>query len=546
MAPRLSPAAESGVAAAWHRSPLYRLLLSGPVPDRLIAAPIDILPGDPARGAHLIDGTFGFAGETVQAPGSAPWQAGGGGPVWQEALEGFAWLRDLRAAATQPARTRARELVSSWIEQRANPDAGSWRPGLLGRRLSAWLAQGDFLLKDADTEFTRGFLGSLARQVRHLSRTAMRGADGCERLAALKGLIESGLCLPQGEKRASQGLKLLDDELARQVASDGGHVERCPSTQLAVLRDLVELRQTLLGLHRAPSPALLGAIDRMAPMLRTFRHGDGRLALFNGSVEEESWLIDLVLIQSEAKGRPLASAPHSGFQWIQAGRALVVADVGRPPSVGRCSHGGTLSFEMSLGKERLVVNCGSYLGPNAEWREAMRATAAHSTLSIDDRNSSELVAPGGLGRTPKRVAAERKEAEGSVWIEASHDGYGPTVGLVHHRRLYLAADGNDLRGEDRLVRTGGRRKRGHRFKVRFHLHPDVQGSLIQDGAAVLLRLKSGAGWQMRAAGGRLSLTESVYLGVPGQRRRAEQIVIDGPVEDDEIIIKWAFRRVPEG
>ena len=535
-----------GLRAAWYASPLYRLALSGAVPEAPIARPVDILPGDPARGAQLVDGQFSFAGEEVRAPGASIWQSPGGGPAWQDEFESFSWLRDLRASANAPARSRARELVESWFARHRDPDPRTWRPDRMGQRLTAWLTQAEFLLKDAEAEFTRTFMSGLARQARHLANTVGRAPDGARKLAAIRGLIDSGLCLPQGEKRAEQGLRLLDAELGRQVLNDGGHIERCPTTQLRVLRDLVELRQTLLALHRAPSAALLGTIDSMAPLLRSFRHGDGHLALFHGGVEEESWLIDLVLTQSEAKGRPLAAAPHSGFQWIQAGRALVLADVGAPPVAGGRGHAGTLSFEMSLGKERLIVNCGAYLGRNGEWREAMRATAAHSTLAVDERNSAELIEGGGIGRGPRQVSAERKEAEGNAWIEASHDGYLPTAGVVHHRRLYVDAEGTDLRGEDRLVRGGGRGKGEHRFAVRFHLHPDVQSSLVKDGSAVLLRLKSGAGWQMCAAGGRLSLTESVYLGVPGQRRRTEQIVVDGPIEGDETVVKWAFRRIPEG
>ncbi len=40
---------------------------------------------------------------------------------------------------------------------------------------------------------------------------------------------------------------------------------------------------------------LVAAIDRMAPMLRFFRHGDGGLALFNGTWEGDRRMIDLVL-----------------------------------------------------------------------------------------------------------------------------------------------------------------------------------------------------------------------------------------------------------
>ena len=54
------------------------------------------------------------------------------------------------------------------------------------------------------------------------------------------------------------------------------------------------------------------AIDRMAPMLRFFRLGDGRLALFNGSFEESAEEIDQVLEAAKAQGKPLGGAVYSG------------------------------------------------------------------------------------------------------------------------------------------------------------------------------------------------------------------------------------------
>jgi uncharacterized heparinase superfamily protein len=131
----------------------------------------------------------------------------------------------------------------------------------------------------------------------------------------------------------------------------------------------------------------------------------------------------------------------------------------------------------------------------------------------------------------------REEDAGNLWITASHDGYKGLFGLVHQRRLYLSRDGDDLRGEDTLTgpHTGS-------FAVRFHLHPDVQVSVIQNGAAALLRAPSGAAWRFIASGGKIELAETVYLGRRGEPRRSEQIVVSGPVSHGAAI-KWAFRRI---
>ncbi len=111
-----------------------------------------------------------------------------------------------------------------------------------------------------------------------------------------------------------------------------------------------------------------------------------------------------------------------------------------------------------------------------------------------------------------------------------------SFGLVHARQLFLAAEGDDLRGEDRLTGPAGQN-----FCVRFHLHPGVQVSLIQDGGAALLRLPSGIGWRLRAQGAVLSVADSIYLG--GEIvRKSRQLVLDGHVGSGGALVKWALRR----
>ena len=111
-----------------------------------------------------------------------------------------------------------------------------------------------------------------------------------------------------------------------------------------VLRHLLDVRAALASAERRAPAELIAAIDRMAPMLRFFRHGDGGLALFNGAWEGDRTLIDLVLARSGSSEPAPTMALVSGFQRLAAGTSLVIADAGSPPGRGMdgIAHAGTL------------------------------------------------------------------------------------------------------------------------------------------------------------------------------------------------------------
>lgn len=517
----------------------YGNTLRGRAPERLNFALADLWPGDAARGAAIVKGEVAVFGQTVAADPST-WVEKSIGAAALAELHGFTWLADLKAVSGEAARETARSLIDRWTQTQMRWQPTSWRADVVATRLSSWIAHAEFFGAQPDTAFAGRFLDSVGKQIRHLRRLARSGGVGIERFVVLKGLILGSLCVAGERYHLERWVKLLERDLDRQVLPDGGVIERSPMAQLGALRAFIEIRAALREADASVPEALQHAIDRAAPMLRFFRHGDGGLALFNGANEGEGWQIDVVLARAEARGKPLVEAPHSGFQRLAANRTLVLVDTGAPPSpnLDRYAHAGTLSFEMSVGRERLIVNCGAQPGAGAEWERAQRATAAHSTLAIEDLNSAELLAGGGLANRPRVVVVERKEADGALWLEASHDGYETLLGIEHHRRLYLSADGGDLRGEDSLTGAGT-----HKFVVRFHLHPTVQASLVHGGQSVLLKLPGGIGFRLRAAGGALSLQESVYLGRKGEIRRTEQVVISGATQNGEAQIKWAITRV---
>src|SRR5205085_10860567 len=141
----------------------------------------------------------------------------------------------------------------------------------------------------------------------------------------------------------------LAEELERQILPDGGHISRNPGALVQILIDLLPLRQAFTSRNVQPPPALLNAIDRMMPMLRFFRHGDGNFALFNGMGPTPTDLLTTVLAYDDARGTPLANAPHSGYQRLESGSTLVLMDTGKAPAlaVSQDAHGGCLSFELS-------------------------------------------------------------------------------------------------------------------------------------------------------------------------------------------------------
>lgn len=521
--------------------PFYRHTLIGPVPADLRLKLNERWPGDAKRGGAVLAGEIEFSGELVRNP-MPVWFPPGVGPDWLAAWHGFGWLADLigiGAAARDPARA----LVQSWLAESSAWHPIAWRSDVVATRIFAWIVHFEEIAgRETDRPLRRAMLASLARQVRHLARTAAWELAGPARLRALKGLFGGLAALGGSEKRMARVLRVLERELLLQILPDGGHRTRNPSVQLAVLRDLIDIRAVLRAAQVAIPGPLQQAIERMAPMLRFFRHGDRRLALFNNSVEEDGVVVDLALTRSETRGQPPLPAPQSGFQRLQAGQSLVLVDTGRPPPRGFDgeAHAGTLSFELSQGRERIIVNCGGYRGARSAWRPAVRSSAAHSVLVVADTNAVEVLAEGGFGRAPNSVRCERAEEGGHQWIAASHDGYRPRFGVTYARELFLAADGEDLRGEDKL--TG---RSGAPFAVRFHLHPAVEASLIEDGGGALLRLASGAVWRLRAAGADMALGESIYLGT-GQLRKTQQIVLSGTTGPSGATVRWALRREPNG
>ncbi len=552
-------------SAAWRRlrgrlrlGPVYRWRFTGRTPERLLLAPPDLRLADPQIAHEIYHCRFPFAGSLVDTEGASPFEVEAAGRQWQAALHGFGWLRHMEAAATDLAAANARALVSDWIALHGRRIGGdAWEAGTAARRVIAWLQHSGIVLQGADYPFYRAFLKSLAVQVRYLRAVAPEMPDGEDLMRARIALAFAALSLPATPAARRNAARQLSAELDRQILPDGGHVSRNPEVVLELLADLLPLRYTYSTQAEAPPEALIGAVERMLPALRFFRHQDGTLARFNGMGATSHDRIAAILHHDDTAGAPLLNAPHSGYQRLSMGGVTVLADTGAPPpaDLSHQAQAGCLSFELSSGRSHFVVNCGVDTYGAEDFRPLARSTAAHSTATLNDTSSARFALShrlaAGLGDLigtplidgPRQVACQRLDASGIQGFVARHDGYVARFGLYHEREMALSANGEVLEGTDRIFRKGGEvaRPGSDHVAVRFHLHPDV--ALFENSRhGLVLAGPDGERWEFACEELAPQIEDSLFFaGIAGPRRSRQIVFSYRASEHPEI--HWRFLRL---
>jgi len=534
---------------AW-ATPLHSLRLRGRYPLKLLGVPIDPLPGDPNAGYAILSGRIEHRGESIALTELDFANLSVSGALFDH-LHSFAWLRDLAASASrQEGAQIAEKMLTHWLAVHGgHVTQAVWRPDLCAKRILFWSAYAPMILSSSNLVYRSAVLNGLARQARHLDRGADKAVRGLQRIVAWSGVVAAALLIPGGEGRRVHGEAGLARALGQAMSADGGLVDRSPLSQLELVEALSQLRSVYTLRRIDLSEVLELALARAVPALLGVAMGDGALSSWQGSGPTSAARVDAAIEASGVRTRPLRQATEWGYQRLTCAQTRVVLDAA-PPPVSRTGTGGcasTLAFEFSDGPHRLVVNCGGPAGGTADFpaglADALRATAAHSTLVIADTNSTATYADGSLGKGVSEVALDRQEIEAGSKIEASHDGYIRRYGFTHKRQILLTTDGRELMGEDVLL-PAGRRRRGQTqpVAIRFHLAQGVEITQTADGLGALLRIDGGPLWQFRCRGGSLTIEESLWVDETGWPRMTHQLVIGDEAPAGGTSVSWMFRR----
>lgn len=526
------------------------LRFSGTSPDRLMLAPVDLRTSDAFIAKEMASGRFPLADKVVETEGKSPFEMVLAHDEFFDELHGFRWLRHLRAGDEDETRYLAQNLVSSWMTHHSKSFKGAaWELDIISKRLISWLSHSPVILADADHEFYKRFMASIALHVRYLRRSAPSHRNPTWRLQARIAVAMASLCLPSSSASLKSASNALDEELEQQIFADGGHVSRNPQTVLYILADLLPLRQTYINLGSALPLSLLPTIDRMFVALRFFRHSNGEIALFNGATHASANFLMQILQNDETGVQTPVNLPQSGFTRLEAGKSIVLMDNGYSPkgTVSRKAHAGCLSFEFSNGANRLIVNSGSPQFQIDRFGEFARLTAAHSTLVIENTSSSRVSESDFLGSIfvhgPQEILLEDLSSEDQMGVRAAHDGYLKAFGLKHQRQIRLDRDGKSLSGLDILEAPAGANRKplaGLDVDIRFHIHPSVQLEQLTDGS-ILFNTHDGDRWIFNATV-RPQIEQDIFFADVLGARRSQQICVSFNSSEHQRIA-WILKAV---
>jgi uncharacterized heparinase superfamily protein len=396
------------------------------------------------------------------------------------------YFEDLNARDADERGRWHEELIRRWIEENPPGSGFGWDPYPLSLRIVNWIKwslRGNPLSEEA--------IKSLAVQIRYLRKRYDYHLLGNHLLVNAKTFIFSGLFFEgsEADEWFAKGTEILHRQIPEQVPDDGGHFERSPMYHNLILEDFLDLYNLYRVYGREDEFEWRDVIERMLRWAFAMAHPDGDIALFNDAAFGISLSAEELAEYARRLGFPvpeftLEGAVHlkqSGFVRLDHKKIVLIADVGSvaPPYLPGHAHAGTLSFELSLDGERLIVDSGTGTYDITPERLRQRGTAAHNTVVVDGQDSSEVWSSFRVARRANVLDVRVAEENSGLVVIAAHDGYRRLPGVQLHRRHWFSTE-RELVITDEITGKGH-----HSINVSFHFHPEISLFVGDDGNVVI-------------------------------------------------------------
>ncbi len=406
------------------------------------------------------------------------------------------YFDDLNSFGSNSRDTLQQHWVNKWVDENPACNGGNgWEAYTLSLRIVNWVKS-----FKSGLQVEKKVLNSLAQQADFLSQDLEKHLLGNHYFVNLKALIFAG-CYLEGkvaDKWLTMAIKEYEIELNEQVLTDGGSFELTPMYHAIMLTDLLDL----FNLFRAyPDKVASKVVDltkhlilKMFGWLHIMSLGDDQVSFFNDSAfgiapknENLRTYASQLGLQAHNLKIPeetlvVHNLQNSGYVSCKTSDMNLIADLAPvgPSYIPGHAHADSLTFELSLGNERIFVNSGTSLYGMSEERLRQRGTSAHNTVEINTKNSSEVWSGFRVARRAdirNRTVGE-VSANQSVIFSGSHNGYKKQgINCIHHRTWNVSLTTLEV---DDVLQGEFDSAIGH-----LHLHPSVKVLSNNDTGCVL-------------------------------------------------------------
>lgn len=427
------------------------------------------------------DNIFCFLGVSGLLKDPEDWNCSKKSKLW---LYNLHYLDELNTLGAESKAVQLDDLVYRWISDNKHQSGNGWEPYPLSLRivnLVKW-----YSTNEKSDDF---FLRSIQQQSLFLSRKVEYHILGNHIFANGKALLFAGALLKDetGNALFNQGLRILDDQVREQFLDDGGHFELSPMYHASLMWDLCDLIQLCqisdISDLKLREKFWKRVLVRGLFWLEAMIHPDGRIPFFNDATFNISpEYKDLVSYANYLGITDIFNQPQSIVKFIanhlsdsgyvsislnESSKVLIdVAKVGPDYQPGH-AHADTLSFELSVFKQRVLVNSGISQYGNDFERLAQRSTFTHNTVVVNGKNSSDVWGGFRVGKRASPVDLIMNSSQSQISVSCSHNGYTDFFShAIHHNRRWTVRH-NSVYVEDYIL---GDYKVAEAF---YYLHPDL-------------------------------------------------------------------------
>ena len=453
----------------------------------------------------------------------------------------FAWLNTAKKLGGAKIISLSKKHIINWQKKKYSSFSYVWNETIISKRLLNLVYNYGFYATSATEKEQDFFKFIILKNYLILKFKAFFLKDRHEQpVEVYKALL---LLNSINNFKVDKIIEQISNQITYQINSSGLHKSINPSTQAEFINELYEIKNICLYFKIKIPRTIEYHIMNMSSVLKSLFHKDYTIALFNGSNNANyEQLIKITNLYKDIKPKNLGEEKN-GLIVFDHKRMKVFFDVTIPSSklLSHNLHSGTLSFEMSYDKEKIITNCGSIEKRVGRRPEYLRLSAAHSTIIINNTNISELVEKKSYKRIPKNVIFNKKEDDRKNIWESSHDGYRDNFKKIVKRKLTISKKNSSIIGKDSIISIGINQKKIP-YNIRFHLTPSCSCILTNNKKAVLIKTKLNNSWIFNSES-KLTLEDSIYIYDGKRIFKTKQIVISGFISSAKNIENWSISKL---